>query len=160
MIRIAKINDLEKIVSIYNQTVHLKNVTADTEKVSVESRTEWFKQFNTERPLWVYEHENDVVAWLSIRSFYGRPAYNKTVEIGLYIDENFRQHGIGAELIMHAINECKHIGIETILAFIFGNNDVSLHFFNKYGFVTYGILPAVAEIESTKIDLHILGLKL
>ena len=87
-------------------------------------------------------------------------AYNKTVEIGLYIDENFRQHGIGAELIMHAINECKKIGVETILAFIFGNNDVSLHFFNKYGFVTYGILPGVAEIDRSKIDLHILGLKL
>lgn len=160
MIRLANINDLNSIVDIYNQTIPLKNVTADTSPITVESRLEWFQQFNENRPLWVFEHDNKVIAWLSIRSFYGRPAYQFTVEVGLYIDENNRQKGIGAEMILHAINECRKIGIKTILAFIFGNNQVSLNFFSKYGFIEYGNLPAVAEIEAENIDLIIMGLKL
>ena len=145
MIRIANINDLNSIVEIYNQTIPLKNVTADTSRVTVESRIEWFQQFNEKRPLWVFESDNKVIAWLSIRSFYGRPAYQKV---------------LGAEMIFHAINECRKIGIKTILAFIFGNNQVSLNFFAKYGFIEYGNLPSVAEIENENIDLVIMGLKL
>lgn len=160
MIRAANINDLTSIVEIYNQTIPLKNVTADTTAITVESRIDWFHQFNNERPLWVYEKDQKVIAWLSIRSFYGRPAYQYTVEIGLYIDENNRQKGLGAEMLLHAINECRRIGIKTILAFIFSNNLQSLHFFSKYGFVEYGNLPEVAEIEEEKIDLVIMGLKL
>lgn len=160
MIRLANINDLESIVEIYNQTISLKNVTADTSAVSVESKIDWFNQFNDKRPIWVYISDDKVIAWLSIRSFYGRPAYDKTVEIGMYIDENYRQKGIGATMLVHALNECKKINIETILAFIFGNNHVSLNFFNKYGFTEYGNLPKVAEIEGEKIDLKILGIKL
>ena len=68
MIRIANINDLNSIVEIYNQTIPLKNVTADTSRVTVESRIEWFQQFNEKRPLWVFESDNKVIAWLSIRS--------------------------------------------------------------------------------------------
>jgi phosphinothricin acetyltransferase len=160
MIRAANINDLNSIVDIYNQTIPLRNVTADTTAITVESRIDWFHQFNKERPLWVYEKDQKVIAWLSIRSFYGRPAYQYTVEIGLYIDENNRQKGLGAEMLLYAINECRKIGIKTILAFIFSNNLLSLNFFSKYGFIDYGNLPEVAEIENEKIDLVIMGLKL
>lgn len=160
MIRQANINDLARIVEIYNQTISLKNVTADTTPVSVDSRVDWFNQFNEQRPIWVYELDGNVIAWLSIRSFYGRPAYNKTVEIGLYIDEEKRQKGIGADMLLHALNESRKIGIETILAFIFANNKTSLNFFEKYGFVEYGNLPQIAEIDNEKIDLKILGIKL
>lgn len=160
MIRIAEIKDLESIVNIYNQTIPLKNVTADTEPVSVESRVDWYHQFNNNRPLWVYADDAKIKAWCSIRSFYGRPAYNKTVEIGIYIDERNRLHGIGSKLLLHAMEECKKIGVETILAFIFENNPGSIHFFKKYGFEQYGLLPDVAEIDQKKISLVIYGHRL
>ncbi len=160
MIRAAHIDDLQSIVEIYNQTIPLKNVTADTTAITLESRIDWFHQFNKDRPLWVYEKDQKVIAWLSIRSFYGRPAYQHTVEIGMYIDEKNRQKGLGSEMLLHAISECRKIGIKTILAFIFSNNILSLNFFSKYGFINYGNLPQVAEIENEKIDLVIMGLKI
>lgn len=159
MIRRANNEDLIRIVEIYNQTIKLKNVTADTEEVSVESRLNWFSKFNDLRPMWVYEFNNEVIAWLSFKSFYGRPAYSQTVEMSLYIDEAHRSKGIGTDMLLHAINHCKEINIHTILAFIFGNNHSSLHFFKKHGFVEYGNLPAVAVMEEQEIDLCILGLK-
>ncbi len=159
MIRTATKNDLAKIVEIYNQTIKLKNVTADTEEVSIESRLNWFDKFNSNRPMWVYESNGNVIAWLGFKSFYGRPAYSQTVELSIYIDENHRGEGLGTDLLLHAIHHCKEINVHTLLAFVFGNNLASIHFFKKHGFVEYGLLPAVAIMDNQEIDLCILGLK-
>lgn len=160
MIRPAHINDLERIVDIYNQIIPLRYVTADLTPVTVSSRIEWFHQFNESRPIFVYENEAGIVSWASLRSFYGRPAYQNTVEIGIYIDEKYRKLGIGEEMLLHVQTAAKQIGIETILAFIFANNVGSVNFFKKHGYEQYGLLPEVAEIDFQKIDLMILGLKL
>lgn len=157
MIRLATINDLPGIVAIYNQTIPLRYVTADLSPITVSSRIEWFNQFNESRPLWVYEIDEIIAAWGSLRSFYGRPAYNATVEIAIYIDEKYRKLGIGEQILMHAHRESKRIGIENILAFIFATNVGSINFFKKHGYKEYGLLPKVAEIDNNKIDLVILG---
>ena len=74
--RDATFDDLPAIVAIYNSTVPSRQVTADLEPVSIESRHAWFHAHgpNT-RPLWVVEEAGRVIAWLSFSDFYGRPAY-------------------------------------------------------------------------------------
>eukprot|EP01032_Pedospumella_encystans_P026255 gene26255-29655_t len=42
--RIATLTDLPTIVAIYNSTIASREVTADTEPVSVESRLAWFHE--------------------------------------------------------------------------------------------------------------------
>lgn len=160
MIRLATINDLVSIVEIYNQTIPLRYVTADLSPVTVNSRIEWFNQFNEKRPLWVSENDGNISGWASLRNFYGRPAYDKTVEIGIYIHEKYRKLGIGEELLLHAHRESHKINIENILAFVFANNNGSVNFFKKHGYLEYGLLPKVAEIDEKKIDLMILGYSL
>ena len=76
--RDATLDDLPAIVAIYNSTVPSRQVTADLEPVSVESRLGWFQAHGPEkRPLWVVEGEGRVIAWLSFSDFYGRPAYSR-----------------------------------------------------------------------------------
>ena len=88
MIRNAVIEDLDDIVGIYNSTIPGRMVTADTEKVTVESKKQWFyEHFPSFRPLWVMENNEKIIGWLSFQSFYGRPAYNATAEISIYIHE-------------------------------------------------------------------------
>lgn len=54
--RNATLEDLPKIVEIYNSTIPSRMVTADTENISVESRIHWFYEHNPEtRPLWMVE---------------------------------------------------------------------------------------------------------
>ena len=86
--RNATQNDLSRIVEIYNSTIPLRTVTADTETVSVESRQKWFDEHSPDkRPLWVVENgDNQIIGWVSFQSFYGRPAYDATVEISIYLD--------------------------------------------------------------------------
>jgi L-amino acid N-acyltransferase YncA len=157
--RLATLSDLPKIVEIYNATIPARQVTADLEPVSVESRVGWFQdhQPNT-RPLWVVEVDGQVAAWLSFSSFYGRSAYNGTAEVSLYVDESIRRTGVGAYLLQEAIAFAPQLNLDRLLAFIFGHNEPSLALFKKFGFEHWGTLPGVAKLNSIERDLCILGL--
>src|SRR5690606_29638595 len=103
-IRDAQLSDLPQIVEIYNSTIASAMVTADTEPVTVESRLEWFASHSPEkRPLWVTVENEKVIAWISFKSFYGRPAYEHTAEIALYLHQDYRGKGIGRELLEYVI---------------------------------------------------------
>ncbi len=158
-IRKAQIADLNSIVEIYNNTIPSRLVTADTEPVSVESRIEWFNSFTECRPLWIAEKDNKIIGWMSFKSFYGRPAYDGSVEIAIYIHEEHRSEGLGQEFIQLAIQEAQNLKIHTLLAFIFEHNEPSIRFFKKHGFTNYGILPEVALMDGKKFSLGIYGLK-
>lgn len=156
--RTADRADLPRIVEIYNATVPSRLVTADLEPVSVASREAWFEAHTDgDRPLWVAESEGRVVAWLSFSSFYGRPAYDGTVEISIYIDEPFRARGLGRQLLAAAIEHAPAIGAHTLLGFIFGHNAPSLGLFARFGFETWGRLPRVAVLDGVERDLVIVG---
>src|SRR6478735_96167 len=103
--RDATIDDLPAIVAIYNSTVPSRMVTADTTPVSVESRQKWFQEHTpARRPLWVAEENGEVAGWLSYSSFYGRPAYDGTCEISIYISQKVRRRGLGRQLLERAIS--------------------------------------------------------
>ncbi|WP_019637981.1 GNAT family N-acetyltransferase [Paenibacillus fonticola] len=103
------------------------------------------------------EHGNRVIAWLSFQSFYGRPAYDGTAEISIYISSTFRGQGIGSLLIGKAIAACPEIEVKTLLGFVFAHNAGSMALLRKHGFEQWGLLPRVANLDGTERDLVILG---
>ena len=158
MIRDALIEDLKGIVEIYNSTISGRMVTADTEPVSIEDRIPWFNEHNSQlRPLWVMEVDGQIAGWLSLQSFYGRPAYKGTVEISIYISEKYRGRGMGEEFLRYAIDNAYRYGVNVFMAFIFGHNEPSLRLFKKNGFEQWGNYPKIAEMDGIKRDLIILG---
>ena len=156
--RPATRDDLARIVEIYNATIPSRRVTADTEPVSVESRVHWFEEHSPGfRPLWVVELDGRIAAWLSFSSFYGRPAYNRTAELSVYVDEACRKLGLGSYLLTQAISPAPPLKLDTLLGFIFGHNQESLRLFERHGFETWGELPRVALLDGVERDLLILG---
>lgn len=156
--REAELSDLPRIVEIYNSTIASRMVTADTEPVSVQSRVTWFEEHDSEsRPLFIITIEGETAGWMSFQSFYGRPAYNSTAEISIYIDDYFRGKGIGQISIQKAIDVSPKLGVKTLLGFIFAHNAPSLKLFSKFGFEKWAHLPQVAELDGIERDLIILG---
>jgi L-amino acid N-acyltransferase YncA len=159
--RDATLDDLPAIVAIYNSTVPSRLVTADLEPVSVESRLAWFHAHGPEkRPLWVVEDGDRIIAWLSFSDFYGRPAYLRTAEVSIYLDEAARGKGLGKQLLAEALSAAPGLAINTILGFIFGHNEASLRLFRSFGFGEWGALPRVAVLDGIERDLLILGRRL
>jgi L-amino acid N-acyltransferase YncA len=156
--RAAQRSDLQQIVDIYNSTIPSRLVTADTELVSVASREVWFEEHQPHhRPLWVAEIEGQIAGWLSFSSFYGRPAYDKTAEISVYVHEAQRKHGLGAYFLNQALAQAPQFKIDTLLGFIFGHNLPSLVLFERFGFQRWGELPKVAVLDGIERDLMIVG---
>ncbi|NEW05308.1 N-acetyltransferase [Paenibacillus sp. SYP-B3998] len=157
-IRHARLEDLSEIVRIYNTTIAGRMVTADTEPVTAASREKWFYEHSADfRPLWVLESSSNICGWLSFQSFYGRPAYNATAEVSIYIDEAFRGQGIGRYLLQQAIDACPKLHLKTLLGFIFGHNEPSLKLFRSFGFENWAHLPGIAELDGVERDLLIIG---
>lgn len=160
-IEYARLEDLPRIVEIYNSTIESRMVTADLEPVTVEQRIPWFEEHTPDRrPLWVMKHNGEVVAWASLSSFYGRPAYDGTVEVSIYVDEKSRGLGAGGRLLNTVFDACPGLGITTILGFVFGHNEPSLGLLRKHGFEQWGYYPEVAVLDGVKRDLAILGKKI
>lgn len=157
-IRDATIADLPAIVAIYNSTVPTRLATADIEPVTVASRERWFAEHSpARRPLWIAEDNGRVAGWLSYSSFYGRPAYNSTCEVSIYLSPEHRGRGLGTQMLQQCIAHAPQIGITTLLGFIFGHNEPSLKLFEKFGFERWGHLPRVAVLDGVERDLIIVG---
>lgn len=157
-IRDATGADLEPIVRIYNAAIPGRLATADTEPVSVESRRAWFSEHDrARRPLWVAVTDDSISGWLSFQSFYGRPAYHATAELSVYVAANRQREGIGRALLARAVDQAPHLGLKTLLGFIFGHNLPSLRLFERFAFQRWALLPRVAVLDGVERDLVIVG---
>jgi L-amino acid N-acyltransferase YncA len=157
----ATIDDLPIIVDIYNSTVAGRMVTADTTIVSVESKIPWFEEHSADRrPLWVIKNEDRrIIGWASYQDFYGRPAYNGTAEISIYLHPDHRGKGLGKQVLYYCMEQAGRLGITTLLGYIFAHNEPSIKLFQKAGFEQWAFLPDIAELDGIKRSVVILGKK-
>ncbi|WP_160710716.1 GNAT family N-acetyltransferase [Chitinophaga solisilvae] len=159
--RYAALEDLPRIVEIYNTTIPGRMVTADTSPVTAESRLPWFHAHDhLRRPLWMIDNDGENVGWMSFQSFYGRPAYNNTVEVSIYLAESARGKGFGKQVLQYAIAVAPQYQVKTLLGFIFAHNIPSLKLFTDIGFSEWAHLPEVAVLDGTERSLKILGYKI
>ena len=159
-LRLATDADLPAIVEIYNSIIPSRMVTADLEPVTVEARRPWLDAHNAKtRPVWILIDETSGASagWMSFDTFYARAAYDGTVMIAIYLDEKYRNRGLGQMLLKHAMEIAPSHGIHTILGYIFGHNAPSLKLFDKLGFERWAQLPRVARLDGIERDLIIVG---
>ncbi len=158
VVRDATIADLPRIVEIYNESIPGRLATADLEPVTIEQRSSWFERHSPDRrPLWIAESAQGIVGWLSFESFYGRPAYDATVEISVYVSNAVQRCGIGQQLLQQALVRAPHLRITTLLGFIFAHNAPSFALFEKCGFVAWGNYPGIAVLDGIERSLTVMG---
>lgn len=160
-VRHATEADLPTIVAIYNAAIATKQSTADTDMQTVESRLPWFRDHSrTSRPIWAAEAGGEVIGWLSLQSFQGRPAYTITAEVSVYVTHEHQRLGVGTLLLRHAISHCPSLGLRNLLALVFNHNAPSVALFTSLGFQQMGYFPRIADMDQRERDLIIFGLRL
>lgn len=158
--RYAALADLPWVVDVYNSIVAGRMVTADTDPVTVESRIPWFEAHDEKHPLWIVEQAGEAVGWVSLQKFYGRPAYDITAEISIYLHENTRGKGMGKLILDEAIARSAALGIENLLGFVFAHNIPSMKLFERAGFTHWANMPGIALLDGEYRSLIILGKKI
>lgn len=162
MIREAREDDLKAINDIYNQAVLQGMQTADTEIISLETRKNWFINHDLQNyPVFIYENENEVVAWISLSAYRpGRKALKTLAEISYYVHSDYQGKGIGTKLMEYALNIAPSYGFRNLVAILLGLNNRSIGLLEKFGFSKWGLLPDVAIFDNKTTDHLYYGLKL
>ncbi len=160
--RNALSTDLPVIVDIYNSTVAGRMVTADTEPVAIASRKQWFDDHSPNKhPLWMVEDdEHHTIGWVSFQAFYGRPAYDGTAEISIYLHPSQRGKGYGKKILQYCIDNAHTLDINILMGFIFAHNTPSLQLFTALGFEEWGHLKNIAVLDGIERSVKILGRRL
>ena len=102
----------------------------------------------------------NTIGWVSFQDFYGRPAYNGTAEISIYLDESVRGKGYGKEILQYCFLQCPALNIDTLLGFIFAHNEPSVKMFLSLGFEEWAHLKDIAKMDDQLFSLKIFGKKI
>ncbi len=152
-IRKAKIEDLPRIVEIYNWAIENTTATFDTESKTVEDQTSWFFDHDEDHPLVAIELENVVVGWGSISSWSDRCAYSGTGELSFYIHPDHHGKGVGSYLLNHLIELGKRCNFRTLISRVSAESNASLYLHRKNGFEEIGIMKSVGLKFGREIDV-------
>ncbi len=161
-VRIATINDLQSIIEIYNQAVAEQFCTADLEPVTLSRMQEWFVQHKPDKyPIFIAEQDKFIHGWCSLSSHRaGRKALESVAEISFYIHKDFRRQGVGKQLIEYTLQQAPLLGFSNLFALLLDVNDTSVNILKKYGFVQWGHLPEIANVNGNICGQFIYGKKL
>lgn len=165
-IRLATIDDLPRIVEIYNQSIAGKQATADLQPVSVADRQAWFDAHTGNRPLVVAQTRSEtssetslgeIIGWGSLSDLYARPAYHISTEISIYVADEAKGQGVGKALVNYLIQIAPSCGVQQVVALIFAHNTPSLAMFDRLGFEPWGKFKQVCDMNGFMADVVILG---
>lgn len=161
-IRIARSGDLPTINDIYNQAVRQRFCTAHLKPINMEERELWFAYHDPGRyPVFVVENIQKIAGWVSLGPYReDRQALAHVAEVSYYVDERERGKGMGGRLLSHAVDVAPGFGFTILIAILLNKNPASIGLLEKFGFVSWGLMPGIALIDDQEADHLYYGLKL
>jgi L-amino acid N-acyltransferase len=159
-VRAATTADAEAINRIYNAYVHTSTATFDTAEKTLTERLEWLGDHGDDHPVLVVTQDDAVVAWGSLSRWASRCAWQHTVEVSTYVDQEARGKGIGPFLLAALVDAGRARGHHALIAQISADNEPSLKMAARAGFERVGTLQEVGRKFDRWIDLALLELVL
>ncbi len=139
-IRKANIQDLESIQNLNNKLFNLELENYDNDLKAgwplTHDGKKYFNDLIMNNIVFVATDNNKVIGYIAGRinqaSGY---TINKSAELeNMYIDEDFRKHGIGAKLINEFKNVCENQSVKSIKVIASYKNEVAISFYKKHLF--------------------------
>jgi phosphinothricin acetyltransferase len=135
-IRPATPADLPAILDIINHSILTSTANYRYEPETLHDRETWFWDHQeTGMPVIVATGEGRTIGFGAYGKFRDKVGYRFTVEHSVYIAEEFRGMGVGRQLLAELIRLAKSHGMHTMIAGIDTENQDSIEFHRKFGFV-------------------------
>lgn len=158
VVRPAGTGDLPRILEIYNHEVRVSTATYDTKPRSMHEQVEWFAHHGPDHPVLVAEEDGSVTGWASLSPWSDRPAYDRSVEVSVYVAQEHRGKGHGKLLLRALIEAARSLGHHALLARISADNTVSIRLHERLGFAEVGLLKEVGEKFGRMLDVSVMEL--
>jgi len=153
-LRLATVDDLEAMNSIYNHYVLNSVTTYQEDPESIESRRRWFARHGGKHPVTVAMHERAVIGWSSLSPFHTRSAYRHTVKNAVYVHPDHHRRGVGVALLTDLIERARAAGHHAIIAEIDSQQIASIGLHKKMGFVEAAHLREVGRKFECWLDVY------
>ncbi|RFC55689.1 GNAT family N-acetyltransferase [Brumimicrobium aurantiacum] len=161
VIREAEERDVERILEIINYEILNSTVVYDYKERTYDFQLNWLKQKKKDgMPVIVAEGENGVIGYGTFGIFRPFDGYQFSVEHSIYVDKDFRTHGIGKQLLQGLITLAKKGGFHTMIAGVDASNERSIEFHKKFGFTEVGTFKEVGFKFEKWLDLLFMQLLL
>jgi len=137
--RQATIDDAKELVSIYAPYITNTTITFETEIPTIEDFQQRIKEITANFPYLVAVDDDNKILGYAYAHLYGtRAAYAWTVEASIYVDHNYKGHGLGRELYQRLEAILKQQGVVNLLAAVTEENSGSVKFHEKLGYREVG----------------------
>jgi phosphinothricin acetyltransferase len=152
--RLAEHRDAEAMRAIYNIEVLETTVTFDLVARTIEEQIAWIDEHAGGYPAIVaMDGDGRVVGFASLTAYRPRPAYAPTVEDSVYVDRQYRGHGIGALLLAEIVELARTHGFHSVIARIVGHHETSIALHRKCGFEEIGVEREVGRKLGQWLDV-------
>ncbi|GGJ78815.1 GNAT family N-acetyltransferase [Pseudomonas matsuisoli] len=162
-IREFRLDDLDSMTEIFNETALRGMVSAATRTVSLEEMTFYIDYFmRLHNPVYVLERHGEVIAWLTVSCFSwgGLQACRITGEANIYARDDAIGRGIGARMGRAAVILAERYGFETLVAWIVEGNHASDQVVQGMGAEKWGYFPGIARFRGKRTSVALYGLGL
>lgn len=134
-IRPATLHDVPTILEIYNHAIKHTTAVYCYEPYTLSEMENWYKEKQTHHfPVFVATRNTNVTGFVTFGKFRMRPAYKYTMEHSIYVHPDYRQQGIANQLMKTIIDAAKKADVHTLIGGIDAENQLSIHFHEKFGF--------------------------
>lgn len=145
LIRKIDYSDIELCLSIYNYEVEHGVATLDLEPRTLEEWHEWYNAHSDEHhPIIVGTIDDVVVGYASLSPYRLKDAFKSTVELSIYIHQDYRGQGVATQLMERILAMAKaDTMIHNVVSVITVGNEESTKLHNRFGFTYCGLTPEV-----------------
>ena len=98
-VRPAELRDASDIARIYLQATQDHLATFENFLQTPEERTRWVNEHSGNYPLLVADLNGWILGWAALSPYLVRPRMEGIAELLIYIDRDYRRHGVGRELM-------------------------------------------------------------
>ncbi len=145
--------DLNTALDIYNYYIETTTATFDFDKITKEEfKNRVFINNNKYKTFLVYMN-NEIVGFCFLTQFRKKEAYDKTVEVGLYLKPQFTGKGLGFEIANNMEKIAKENQFEILVASVSGENIPSIKLFRKLGYDQCAHYKGIAIKFGRKVDI-------
>lgn len=144
-IRRARIDDVPLCLTIYNYEVVNGVATLDLEPRTLSEWQEWYESHQSfEHCIFVGVVDDVVVGYASLSPYRTKDAFKSTVELSIYIHQDYRGKGVASKLMAYILEHAKATDtLHTVVSVITVGNAASTALHERFGFTYCGLTPQV-----------------
>jgi phosphinothricin acetyltransferase len=153
-IRDGRIDDVPGILAIYNDVIATSTAVYREEPATLDDRRQWFDGRQAQgSPILVATDDSGIVGFASYGDFRSWPGYRFTVEHTVHIRADQRGQGVGTRLMQALIERAVAQGKHVMVGGVDADNEPSLRFHERLGFVRAARLQQVGFKFGRWLDL-------